>query len=275
MTKKNSWQRLRRGSGGDALTLTVDFTSTGRTQACFRDLVPLLSVPGEIWETVAPANGAEDGMSGTDYVERWVRGVRKRERTVSTVIGYCAGAVFAAPLAARLGELQGQAPTLVLLDPELPNIVGLYRDFHTAANALTAILSPEEITRFHADGQEVQQRYGFEDLSLIGPALAGIFRDATSVAGERLGLDEDIRAELSGSFASFVGYLRAATEIDPIPLWTEAVAITSAHSTQRELDFAENIRLNVDHDQMLRHPDVAAAVSRLLAGAPSDLRKAG
>lgn len=94
--KKNSWQILRKGGPG-GLTLTVDFTSTGRTQACFRDLVPLLSAPGEIWETVAPAAGAEDTMSGADYVERWAKGVRRRERTVDTVIGYCVGAVFAAP----------------------------------------------------------------------------------------------------------------------------------------------------------------------------------
>lgn len=269
--KKNSWQILRKGGQG-GLTLTVDFTSTGRTQACFRDLVPLLSAPGEIWETVAPAAGAEDSMTGADYVERWAKAVRKRERTVDTVIGYCAGAVFAAPLAARLAEFQDTAPQLILLDPELPNIVGLYRDFHAAADALKTILSPDEITKFHADGQAVQERHGFEDLSLIGPALAGIFRDAIDVAGQRLGLDEDVRGELGGSFASFVGYLRAATELDPVPLWAGATAITSSHSTQRGAGFARDIRLDVDHDQMLRHPDVAAAVSELMTGA---LRMAG
>lgn len=269
--KKNSWQILRKGGQG-GLALTVDFTSTGRTQACFRDLVPLLTAPGEVWETVAPAAGAEAAMSGADYVERWAKAVRKRERTVDTVIGYCAGAVFAAPLAARLAESQDSAPRLVLLDPELPNIVGLYRDFHAAADALKTILSPDEITKFHADGQAVQQRHGFEDLSLIGPALAGIFRDAIDVAGRRLGLDEDIRGELGGSFASFVGYLRAATELDPLPLWAGATAITSAHSTRRGARFAREIRLDVDHDQMLRHPDVAAAVSELMTGA---LRMAG
>ncbi|KAB1145536.1 hypothetical protein RM555_28000 [Micromonospora sp. DSM 115977] len=272
--KKNSWQILRKGGPG-GLTLTVDFTSTGRTQACFRDLVPLLSAPGEIWETVAPASGAEDTMSGADYVERWAKGVRRRERTVDTVIGYCVGAVFAAPLASRLAESQDEAPRLVLLDPELPNIVGLYRDFHAAADALRTILTPEEIAAFHADGQAVQEKHGLEDLTLIGPALAGIFSDAIDVAGRRLGLDDDVRAELGGSFASFVGYLRAATEIDPAPQWATATAITSAHSTQRGQGFGRTIPLAVDHDQMLRHPDVAATVSGLMTGADAGQRIAG
>lgn len=272
--KKNSWQILRKGGQG-GLTLTVDFTSTGRTQACFRDLVPLLSTPGEIWETVAPAAGAEDTMSGADYVARWVKGVRRRERVVSTVVGYCAGAVFAGPLAHALADVQDEAPTLVLLDPELPNIVGLYRDFHAAADALTTILSADEINKFHVDGGAVQEKYGFDDLSLIGPALAGIFRDAIDVAGRRLGLDDDLRAELSGSFASFVGYLRAATELDPIPTWRTGISISSAHNTEREIEFAASHRLDVDHDQMLRHPDVARLVSELMAGQAGDLRMAG
>ncbi|MEV0901821.1 hypothetical protein [Actinoplanes sp. NPDC049802] len=261
--KRSSWQILRKGGPDDRLTLAVDFTSTGRTQACFRDLVPLLSTTGEIWETVAPARGAEDTMSGGDYVERWLKGVRRRERTVGAVLGYCVGAVFAAPLAERLAAVQDTAPRLILLDPEQPNIAGLYRDFHAAAGALTTILSPAEIAAFHAGGQAVQERHGFEDLAVIGPALTGIFRDAIDVAGRRLGLDDDVRADLGGSFGAFVGYLRAATEIDPGPQWKTATAITSAHSTQRDQVFGRNIALDVDHEQMLRHPSVAAAVSEV------------
>lgn len=275
--KKSSWQTLRKGDQR-ALTLTVDFTSTGRTQACFRDLVPMLTAPGDIWETIAPATGAEDGMTGADYVERWALGVHKRERVADTVIGYCVGAVYAAALAARLTELQGSTPRLILLDPELPNIAGLYRDFHAAADALTTILDEDELARFHAGGKEVRERHGLDDITLIGPALAGIFSDAIEVAGKRLGLDEDLRAELGGSFASFVAYLRAATEIDPRPEWSTAAAVTSAQSSAhdggRDPHFADEVRLPVDHDQMLRHPDVAAAVSTLM-GAADDLRKAG
>lgn len=270
--KKSTWQILRKGDQSE-LTLTVDFTSTGRTQACFRDLVPMVETTGDIWETVAPPTG--EHRSGEDYVARWVRGVQKRERVVSTVIGYCVGAVYAAPLAERLAELQGSAPRLIVLDPELPNIAGLYRDFHGAGGALTTILTPEELTKFHADGEAVREKYGLTDITLIGPALSGIFRSATEVAGVRLGLDEDLRAELGDSFASFVAYLRAATEIDPLPVWRQAAAITSVHSTQREFEFAENVRLEVDHDQMLRHQDVAAAVSRLMAAPGPDLRLAG
>lgn len=121
----------------------------------------------------------------------------------------------------------------------------------------------------------MQEKHGLEDLTLIGPALAGIFSDAIDVAGRRLGLDDDVRAELGGSFASFVGYLRAATEIDPAPQWATATAITSAHSTQRGQGFGRTIPLAVDHDQMLRHPDVAATVSGLMTGADAGQRIAG
>jgi non-ribosomal peptide synthetase component F len=210
--KKSTWQILRKGDQS-GLTLTVDFTSTGRTQACFRDLVPLVDTADDVWETVAPPAGEDRG--GADYVARWIRGVRKRERVVDTVIGYCVGAVYAAPLAEQLADLQGSRPRLIVLDPELPNIAGLYRDFHGAGGALTTILTPEELTTFHADGEAVRERYGLDDITLIGPALSEIFRAATDVAGVRLGLDEDLRAELGDSFASFVAYLRAATQIDP------------------------------------------------------------
>lgn len=268
--KKGSWQILRKGDPNGPLTLTVDFTSTGRTQACFRDLVPLITAPGEIWETTSPSGGAEDEQTGADYVARWARLVRKRDRVVSTVVGYCAGACFAAPLADALAETQDR-PRLILVDPELPNIVGLYRDYHAAADALKTILNEDELAKFHADGEEVREKYGVEDLSLIGPALAGSFREVTELAGERLGLDEDLRAELSDSFASFVGYLRAATQLDPIPGWRTATAISSVHNTVRDLTFGESVRLDVDHDQMLRHPDVAKAVSDRMAGeAPGD-----
>ncbi|MDG4794554.1 thioesterase domain-containing protein [Micromonospora sp. WMMD1082] len=264
--RRSSWQTLRPGDPG-ALTLTVDFTSTGRTQACFRDLVPHLDVPGDIWETVAPGVREAADMSGDDYVDRWADEVVRSGQQAAVVLGYCVGAVFAAPLAQRLAARQAQPPRLVLLDPELPNTLGLYRDFHRVADALATILSEEELAQFHDAGFTVRDTHGYGDISVIGPALADIFRGATTTAAERLGLDDDIRDELTGAFASFVHYLSAAQTIDPRARWAEAVAVVSDRSVTSDLQVAEEIRVDVDHDELLRHPEVGRAVSEVVARA--------
>lgn len=260
--RRTSWQTLRPGDPG-ALTLAVDFTSTGRTQACFRDLVPHLDLPGAIWETVSPGAKEAAGMSGDDYVDKWAGEVARSGRPVTAVLGYCVGAVFAAPLAQRIAARQDAPVRVVLLDPELPNTLGLYRDFHRVADALAAILSPEELAKFHDDGFRVRDTYGYGDISVIGPALSEIFREATATAATRLNLDEDIRDELTGAFTSFVHYLSAAQSIDPRPLWANAVAVVSDRSNGTGQIVAEEIRIDVEHDELLRHPGVGRAVSEV------------
>lgn len=254
---QNAWKIL---SNGAELVLAVDFSNTGRLQAGFHDLVPRLEPAHTVWETLPPAAGTDSGA----YVEWWLGEVRAAGRPVHAVLGYCAGAVFAAEMAERIATWQ-DAPLLVLLDPELPKTVGLYRDFHTAGDSMTALLSPDELREFHEAGWRVQEKFGDDDITAVGPALGEIFTAAVATAAERLELDDELRDELAGVFGSLIGYLTAAGRFDPREVWARSTAITSAELGSGAVAGRE-IQFPVKHDDLLRHDEAARALSELLSG---------
>jgi hypothetical protein len=261
---ENSWKTLSKGHD-PRLVLALDFSNTGRLQAGFHDLVPRLDPPVTVWEALPPAPRQ---VASTGYVDWWLADVRGSNQTVHAVLGYCAGAVFAAEMAERIATWQ-DAPLLILLDPELPNALGLYRDFHTVGDAMASVLSQDELREFHEAGRRVQEKFGDEDLGSVGSALGEVFTATIATAAERLGLDDEIRDELAGVFGSLVEYLVAATRFDPRPIWARSIAIRSVkpgdgapirHPVEHE------IRIVVEHHHLLRHDPTARAVSNLLAG---------
>lgn len=263
-----SWKSLTKGDR-DELILSVDFSTSGRTQASFADFAPRLDPPAAaFWTTLPPT--ADDAVALDGYVDWWLTDVRKSGRRVTAVLGYCAGAVFAAALAERIGAWQ-DTPALVLFDPELPNTAGLYKDFHAAGDSLASLLMPEELTEFHEAGRQIERRYA-DDLAAVGPELALIFTRAVGTAAERLELDDDIRDDLAGVFGSLVGYLAAASAIDPLPLWARGTAITSGPPSY---PVGREIRFDVDHDDLLRINGVARALSELLSGDRTESTTAG
>jgi hypothetical protein len=256
----NAWKTLSTGPAGD-LVLAVDFSTSGRAQAAFSDLAPLLDPPASLWTTVPPA--ADDAVAPAGYTDWWLEEVRASGHRVQAVLGYCAGGVFAAAMAERIAGWQ-ESPQLVLFDPELPNTRDLYRDFHNAGDSMSALLEPEELDGFHAAGRRVEERYADGDLAAVGPRLAGIFTTAVGTAAERLELDDDIRDELAGVFDSLVRYLSAAAALDPSARWATATAVTSRAPAQA---VGREIRLDVAHDDLLRDPATARTLTELLAGA--------
>ena len=255
----NAWKIL--GLGPDpGLVLTVDFSNTGRPLAGFRDLMPRLDPPVTAWETLPPTAGQ---VGTTDYVDWWLAEIRHSGRSVRAVLGYCAGAVFAAEMAEHIAIWQ-DAPLLVLLDPELPNTPGLCRDFHIAGDAMAAILSPEELREFHNAGLQVQATFG-DNLTVVGAALGEIFTAAIATAAKRLDLDDEIRDELAGVFGSLVGYLEAATHFDPRPIWSKSIVIHSA-GLGGAARAGHGIMIDVNHRDLLRHDATARALSDVLAG---------
>lgn len=251
------------GGDGHGLTLAVDFTTSGRGQAQFADLAGILAphTAATVWASVPPPADADVAHDGEAYLDWWLGEVRDSGRHVEAVLGYCAGAVHAAALAERIAEWQHDAPQLLLFDPELPNTAGLYHDFHAAGDTLAGLLTPEELAEFHAAGQRLEARYGDGELPAAGAELAAVFTAAVGTAAERLELDDDIRDELAGAFDSLVGYLTAATTLDPLPAWSAATALTTsapAHPVGREL------RQDTPHDDLLRDPATARALAGLL-----------
>ncbi|MBT2380624.1 hypothetical protein AMK21_14320 [Streptomyces sp. CB00316] len=264
MTRLDGWKVLNAGRGSD-LVLAVDFATTGRSDSSFSDLVPLLDPRLTVWETRQPDTGA--GMSAADYVELWAREAESSGRTVRAVLGYCAGAVFAGELAARLADRPGQDPRLVVFDPETPDPAGLDRDFAAMMDQFASVLSADEVAA--ARQAATAARAGAPDFAAFGDALVAIFREQAGAAFRREGLDEDLLGEFAAVFRSFVSYLDAARQIDPTGAWRTAVAVNSRQHTEGALLAARSVDLPVDHVDLLRSRLTADAVGEAVGSLAS------
>ena len=85
----------------------------------------------------------------------------------------------------------------------------------------------------------------------------------------RSGLDAQRSVEMPELFTSYLYWLAGAIQLDPRPQWKTAPAIRSANTPgwTGELSplFGTEQQLDVPHGEMLRSPEVAAAVDRLLS----------
>ncbi|MFG2353525.1 hypothetical protein [Streptomyces sp. NPDC048521] len=267
----NGWNVLS-GDGKTAPALASDFPATGRTVAGFGDLVRGLGdAAPALWETAPPRPGQEAGMTGEDYLRHWQAGAASAG-PVRAVLGFCVGSVFAAGLAAEIGRLQGEAPRLVLFDPERPDVDLLHRHYHELIGGLAPMLSPDEIDEARRAGQETRRAH--TAMRPLAEDLCELFRKYGEPAFRRTGLDAERGAEVVATFASFLGYLVAASDLDPRPAWADAVAISSAtpHSglnplppQERSTLVAREIAFDLPHTELLRDTGVARTVSQLLA----------
>ena len=263
MTERKSWKILSEGSRDD-LVLAFDFPGVGRTEAGFTDLVSRLDTSElTVWESITPSGAAAVGMSGDDYVDLWAEEVRAAGRPVRALLGYCVGSVFASAMGARIGQWQEQAPQIIVFDPESPSVPSMYGNFYTSINMVGSALSKEEVETAHQAGL-VAANEGGDDLRTVGTALATIFEATARTAFDRLGLDPQLRDELSQIFGSFTAYLVAAQQIDPVAGLALATAITSSGSSSGAGWAAREIKFELSHEDLLRNDDVAKAVSEAL-----------
>ncbi|MGV4988337.1 hypothetical protein ACWC0C_42770 [Streptomyces sp. NPDC001709] len=275
MPELKSWRVIHEGTGD--VVLAVDYDVTGRAEARFTDLAAQLTeiaagpVPS-IWESVQPPLGTERGMSGADYVKRWSAELAEHRPTVRAVLGYCAGGTFAAGVADEVARLQGSAPKLILVDPETPNDQTLRYHFHKVTGGLAAGLAADSVAEAQEAGRVITE--SGRPLGEMATELTDLFQRLVPVAFEAAGLDDFLAEELIETYASFLTYLVAATGVDHRPAWRHATVITSRtpHSglnplpeDERASLVAEEIRLDVEHVDLLRTPAVARAVAGLLA----------
>jgi hypothetical protein len=267
VAEPGSWRTLNDGSPNEVI-LAVDFTVTGRPGASFSDLVPKLGQNMTVWESVPPPVSVSAGMSSSDYLDWWLDGCRPSGRRVRAVLGYCVGSSFAAVMAGRIGQWQAQEPHLIVFDPESPVIPSLYRDFLTAIQNLASILSGAEliVAREAASGALLECG---DDFTAAGAALTRVYQRASGIAFDRIGLDPELREELIAAFGSYVSYLVAARQIDPVPGLGRAMAITSSMSSSGAGAAAEEIRFDTDHESILGDERVAQAVRDVLGGVSS------
>ncbi|MEV0387457.1 hypothetical protein [Nonomuraea sp. NPDC050643] len=215
-------------------------------------------------------------MDAAGYLDRWLAGPRSSGVEVKAVLGYCVGAVYAAEAAGRIARWQPEPPALVLLDPEPAVQLSLYSQFHNVLNLMGTLVPAERIAVAHQAGRLAHDGSG--DMDTLAAELIKIFEGLSTEALSQAGLDEISRRELTGTFVAFMTYLTMAGRFDPFPAWREATALSSS-SPGNGLNairaysqgavgplVAKELRFATDHIDLLRSPDVAAAVSDLLNG---------
>jgi hypothetical protein len=271
VTTTAAWTPLTdTGDSAAAVVLAVDYPFTGRPEAGFADLAAKLPRPLPVWETVPPGGGAETGMTGADYVDRWYAGIG--DRPVAAVLGFCAGSVYAAALADRIaGGEPGRRPTLLLFDPESPNAITVYWQFHKVVDGLGVVLTPDEVAGAQRAGRQVSERT--TDLPELGRRLLELFGEVAVVAFDRARLDTVRRADFVDTVTAFMSYLVAAATIDVSAGWRGATAISSRTPTnglnlvppgERAGLVDREIRFDIEHADLLRDPDVVRAVAEHL-----------
>ncbi|MEV7791271.1 hypothetical protein AB0O68_04745 [Streptomyces sp. NPDC087512] len=260
MTQLSGWKVLNPGRDGGDLVLAVDFATTGRSDSSFSDLAPRLDPALALWETRQPSGTAP--LSAEDHLALWDGQAAACGRRVRAVLGYCAGSVFAGELAARVAARQGDAPHLVLFEPEVPAPAGLYRDFATMMNQFASVLTAQEVI---AAQQEANAALTADvDFGAYGDVLVRIFMERAGAAFAREELDTELLDEFVAVFRSYVSYLDAARRIDPAAAWRTGTAVNSRTPSEGASLAGRNVDIDVDHADMLRDGRVAEAVNRIL-----------
>ncbi|GGW43370.1 hypothetical protein [Streptomyces griseoloalbus] len=260
MTQLSGWKVLNPGRGGGGLVLAVDFATTGRSDSAFSDLAPRLDPALALWETRQPAGTARP--TAEDYLALWDGEAAADGRTVRAVLGYCAGSVFAGELAARIAARQGEAPHLVLFEPEVPAPAGLYRDFAAMMNQFASVLTADEVSAAQQEADAA--RRDAVDFGDYGGILERIFMERAGAAFTREELDTELLDEFVAVFRSYVSYLDAARRVDPAAAWRTGTAVSSRTPSAGAALAGRTVDVDVDHADMLRDGRVAEVVNGII-----------
>jgi hypothetical protein len=269
MTTPQAHHVLRK-SDRDELVVTADFAATGRPTATFHELVDLLQVDVNIWETAPVPYGHERGVTGADQVDRWERDIRDSTRPVRAVIGFCAGNVYAGELARRIGGWQ-EPPRLIVLDPGRANRPMLREHVEGLLGRLASTFGPDEIEAVRARIREADASRP-DPLDLVDE-LAELCREVVVPALMRAYHSKQASLDFITIVIGYMYWLAGATQLDPRPAWASATALNSNSTNygiyltpaeQRDGLVASITHYDVTHGNMMRTPEVAAAVDLLL-----------
>jgi hypothetical protein len=260
--------------GSTSVVLGIDFPTTGRREAGFADLAGQLRADCALWQSVPPPIPPDTPVTAQEYLAPWLAEIRASGRTVRAVLGYCVGAVHAAVLAERIGEWQ-EPPGIVAFDPEMANVTTLDRHFGKVLTSLADVLGPTETAaaRDRAAGLLAEHAGSVRGFAV---ALCGLFSEVAEPVFARVGLDAEARAEFLGLFGGYLTFLTIAEQLDPSAGWLRSAVVSSASPTSGlnrlraaggRVELGPHVReyrFDVDHPDLLRSPQVARTVERLL-----------
>lgn len=263
MDKNLIWDVVSEGTRSD-LVLAVDYSVNGRHEAGFADLAAKLSPTRTIWETLAPPVGEEAGMTGDAYVARWVDAIKASGREVGAVLGYCASSAFASAIGEGVAAFQATPPKIVLFDPTPATAFTiLHFGFFKVIDSLSSALSEEDVTKVQKEGWEAAARNN-DDLATFRDEIVEIYRRIGDKAFARIGLNAHLGEQLVAWFRGYVTYLIAAGEFAGGFDLSQTSIICSSALEEPPGEVLQELRFDVDHADLLRNEDVAAALSKLL-----------
>jgi hypothetical protein len=265
MAEVDSWRQLTStGNRRSEVVLAVNYAVPGRPEAGIADLAANLTVDYPVWETVPPPIGQERGMSGADYISRWVDGVRSNGWIVRGILGNCAGSAYVSAMANDIEARQGRRPKVVIFDPELPTELTMYWQFRLVIAGMSGLLDQCTIDKANLAAERAMAEH--TNLGLLSAELVGMFREIGGMAFDRLGLDACRQDEMVAVFASYLAYLVGANEAGSVTGWNLATAISSStllsglnrvEEPERSQLVGQEIRFDVEHGDLLRSVDVA------------------
>jgi len=272
VSKPTAWRILSKSDNSAGLVLAVDFDTTGRVEARFADLVANLTAATEIWETIAPDGGTVSPGAAQEYLDHWAGDLQDERRPIQAVLGFCGGAIYAAALVERIRRAQGHEPLLLLFDPELSTAQTLLWQFHKVMGFMSGILSSEQVAQAQEMGRHAYDT--ISDVAALKEEISRLMKESGEPALINAGLDERRREELFGVFDSFLSYLAAASQIDPLDQWRRAIAFSSKsplsglnamRASGLDILVGKEIGLDAEHGTLLANRDLAAQVSDLLS----------
>lgn len=253
-----AWTPITQGSD-NSVVLGVDFYTTGRSAATFRDLAGLLPDQVNLWHAMMPPNNRGQRMTVENYLSWWQDALARDRTVVRMVLGYCAGCAFATALADGITEYQRWRPTVVHLDPGAPTIGTITSEFLSAVNTMPALNADERADLYR---QAESLNATEQDFDAASSEFVTLFTRANTLAAQHLGIPADLADQLTRVFESYVAYQTAARDMYSTRQDESVTAILSRHS--QDSGCREETRFDVDGENLLRSPDVATAIGNLV-----------
>lgn len=255
MTELTNWRQL--SDRGDDLVLCLDFPG-GRAAAGFAELVPGVPVDASFLH-IGQAGAGPLGVC----VDRWVAEVAATGRPVLAVLGFCAGTTLATRVADAIAAA-GPPPTVVLFDAVYTTGDELTGGFTSALESSAKHLTADELTDARGLSEQLVATYP-DDLRRIAAALADRYDRLMRAVADRLSLPGFVLKELTGGFTAYLDYLVLAGE-GGFDLRTTIPLFLNSSGHEPPVEGARTITLDVNHDDLLRDPEVHKLVADLLTG---------
>jgi hypothetical protein len=250
-----NWRQL--SDRGPELVPCLDFPGT-RAAAGFAELAA--GVPVDACFLQFRPGGAGPLAA---CVDRWADELLATGRPVRAVLGFCAGTAMATRLADAIAGA-GATPMVVLFDAMSTTSDSLAGQFVSALEANARHLTADELADARSLSEQLVEAYP-DDLPRIAAALTDRYDRLIRAVADRLSVNEFLRQELTAAFAAYLDYLLLASEGGFDMRTTTPLFLCSA-DYKPPVEGARTIVLDIDHDDLLRAPQVHELVTDLLTG---------